>query len=68
MNKSLAEKNKRLCEEMQERHQELKRKCGKLYDQTERMQNPYSREPKDAVIDRLKKFNDLVRNQLREMM
>ncbi|XP_071925881.1 serine/threonine-protein phosphatase 7 long form homolog [Coffea arabica] len=68
VNKGLAEKNKRLCEEMQERHQELKRKCGRLYDQTERMQNPYSREPKDAVIDRLKKFNDLVRNQLREMM
>ncbi|XP_071913977.1 uncharacterized protein [Coffea arabica] len=45
---------------MHERHQELKRKCGELYDQTERMQNPYSREPKDAVIDRLKKFNDLV--------
>ena len=68
VNKGLAEKNKRLCEEMQEKHQELKRKYGKLYDQVEQIQNPYSRESKDVVIDRLKKFNNLVRNQLREMM
>ncbi|XP_027158118.1 uncharacterized protein LOC113759747 [Coffea eugenioides] len=50
VNKGLAEKNKRLCKEMQERHHELKRKCGKLYDQAEHMQNPYSRESKDAVF------------------
>ena len=60
VNKGLTEKNKKLCEEMQERHQELKKKCGKLYDQVECMQNPYSRKSKDAVIDRLKNFNDLV--------
>ena len=65
--KDLAEKNIRLYEEMREKHQELKRKCGELYDQTERMSHPYSRESKDAVIDRLKSTNEFVRNCLREM-
>ena len=65
--KDLAEKNRRLYEEMREKHQELKRKCRELYDQTERMSHPYSRESKNAVIDRLKSTNEFVRNCLREM-
>ena len=59
-NKELAEKSRRSCEEMQEKHQELKRKCGELYDQTEHMSNPYSRESKYIVIDRLKRTNKFV--------
>ena len=42
-NKELAEKSRRSYEEMRENHQELKRKCGELYDQAECMSNPYSR-------------------------
>ena len=52
---------------MREKHQELNRKCGELCNQIELMKNPYQR-AKDAVIDRLNKFNDLVRNHLQEMM
>ena len=44
----------------EKKHQELKRKYGELFDQSERMTNPYSREPKNVVIDRFKKFNDFV--------
>ena len=43
-NKELAEKSRRSSEEMREKHQELERKCGELYDQAERMSNPYCRE------------------------
>ena len=64
INKGLAKKKKRLYEEVQEKYQELKKKYGKLYDQIKHMKNLYSREPKDVVIDRLKKFNDLIRNYL----
>ena len=66
--KEMAEKHKEACEKMREKHQELKRKCGELYDQVEHMSNPYTRESKDAVIDRLKRFNDFVRDHLRGMM
>ena len=59
VNRDLIKKDKRLYEEMQEKHQELKRKCGELYDQVECMKNPYSKESKNAVIDRLKNFNHL---------
>ena len=66
--KNLVEKNRELYEEIREKHRGLKRKCAELYDQAECMKNPYSRESKDAVIDRLKKFNDTVQCRLREMM
>ena len=45
---------------MREKHKELKTKCRELFDQIKRMKNPYFRDPKDATIDRLKKFNDVV--------
>ena len=67
-NKKLAEKSIRSCEEIQEKYQELKRKCGELYDQAERMSNPYNRESKNVVKDRLKRTNEFVRNRFREMM
>ena len=66
--KKMAEKHKETCEKMRGKHQELKRKCGELYDQVENMSNPYIRESKSAVIDRLKRFNDFVRDRLRGMM
>ena len=68
VNKDLAEKNKRSYEKMREKHKELKTKCGELFDQIKRMKNPYFRDPKDSTIDRLKKFNDVVRNRLRKMI
>ena len=66
--KEIAEKNRRSCVEIRKKHQELKRKCGELYDQAERMSRPYSRESKDAVIYRLKSTNEFVRNRFWEMM
>ena len=68
LHKGKAEENKRLYEKERERRQEMKRKCGELYDQAERVQMPYARESKDSVLDRLRNFGDLVRNRLRDMM
>ncbi|XP_071921844.1 uncharacterized protein [Coffea arabica] len=55
----MAEQNKQLYENEREKRQELKRKCGELYDQAERVRIPYARETKDSVLDRLRGFGNL---------
>ena len=66
--KGIAEQNKQLYENEREKRQELKRKCGELYDQAEHVRVPYARETRDSVLDRLRSFGNLVRNRLRDMM
>ena len=66
--KEMTEEQKEACKKMREKHQALKWKYGELYDQVEHMSNPYARESKSAVIDRLKRFNDFVRDRLQGMM
>ncbi|XP_071912336.1 uncharacterized protein [Coffea arabica] len=55
----MAEQNKQLYENEREKRQELKRKCGELYDQAERVRIPYARETRDSVLDRLRSFGNL---------
>ncbi|CDP17712.1 unnamed protein product [Coffea canephora] len=66
--KGIAEQNKQLHENEREKCQELKRKCGELYDQAEHVRIPYARETRDSVLDRLRNFGNVVRNRLRDMM
>ena len=66
--KGMAEQNKQMYEGEREKRQEMKRKCGELYDQAERVKLPYARETRDSILDRLKSFGNLVRNRLHDMM
>ena len=68
VNKAIAENHRGVCQEMRQRHQELKRKCGELYDEVKRMKDPHHRESKNVIIDRFRKCNDLMQERLKEMM
>ncbi|XP_027067610.2 uncharacterized protein [Coffea arabica] len=46
--KGIAEQNKQLYENEREKRQDLKRKCGELYDQAEHVRIPYARETRDS--------------------